>query len=777
MDPEARPGASPEWWVVLDFRRQIDRALLGRLGRKMIHHLCWSGVEGAERLLRRAAPEPEGDWDDNRPLPRAALAPDSAFAGEAFRLAGEHLGDDEILALIQSWIKEDKTTFLKAAVERLDMPLAELADALQRFKHGDVEERELSPATQVGLRAGLARRFLTEQPEFVNTAKKYLEVADFHELAQRIVYSGRSFGRLGGKAAGLFLAGKVVARSGVDGLAAELRIPKSWFIPSDSLFDFLYHNDLGEVLNRKYDDPERVRLEYPHLVQLFKSSPFPPEMLRGLAAVLDDLDGRPIIVRSSSLLEDRLGSAFSGKYKSLFLANTGSRRQRLTALTDAIAEVYASVFGPDPIEYRARRGFLDLHEEMAVLVQQVVGRRIGPYYLPVFSGVAFCNNELRWSPRIRREDGLLRLVLGLGTRAVDRLGDDYPVLVAPGQPGLRVNQSRDEMLHYSPKKLDVINLESGSFETIDVAPFLAAWGERLPTPALRQLVSIVGHDRLRRPVGLIDLARDTAVVTFEGLIADSPFLGRMRSLLQLLREAMGTPVDVEFAADGEHLYLLQCRPQGMSAGVEPVAIPRDLSPERVLFTAHRYVSDGRVEDLTHVVYVDCEAYGRLDADAMREVGRAVGRLNRLLPRRRFVLMGPGRWGSRGDVRLGVPVTYADLSNTAVLMEIARRQDGHVPDLSFGTHFFQYLVATSIRTLPLYPDDDGEAFNEPFFRGSPNELPALLPEFAHLADVVRVIDVARASGGLALRILMNGESDEAVGFLAAPRPVHPQEPAR
>ena len=742
----------------------------------MIHHLCWSGVEGAERLLRRAAPEPEGDWDDNRPLPRAALAPDSAFAGEAFRLAGEHLGDDEILALIQSWIKEDKTTFLKAAVERLDMPLAELADALQRFKHGDVEERELSPATQVGLRAGLARRFLTEQPEFVNTAKKYLEVADFHELAQRIVYSGRSFGRLGGKAAGLFLAGKVVARSGVDGLAAELRIPKSWFIPSDSLFDFLYHNDLGEVLNRKYDDPERVRLEYPHLVQLFKSSPFPPEMLRGLAAVLDDLDGRPIIVRSSSLLEDRLGSAFSGKYKSLFLANTGSRRQRLTALTDAIAEVYASVFGPDPIEYRARRGFLDLHEEMAVLVQQVVGRRIGPYYLPVFSGVAFCNNELRWSPRIRREDGLLRLVLGLGTRAVDRLGDDYPVLVAPGQPGLRVNQSRDEMLHYSPKKLDVINLESGSFETIDVAPFLAAWGERLPTPALRQLVSIVGHDRLRRPVGLIDLARDTAVVTFEGLIADSPFLGRMRSLLQLLREAMGTPVDVEFAADGEHLYLLQCRPQGMSAGVEPVAIPRDLSPERVLFTAHRYVSDGRVEDLTHVVYVDCEAYGRLDADAMREVGRAVGRLNRLLPRRRFVLMGPGRWGSRGDVRLGVPVTYADLSNTAVLMEIARRQDGHVPDLSFGTHFFQDLVESAIRYLPLYPDDDGEAFNEPFFRGSPNELPALLPEFAHLADVVRVIDVARASGGLALRILMNGESDEAVGFLASPRPVHPQEAA-
>ncbi|HSS79188.1 MAG TPA: pyruvate, phosphate dikinase, partial [Thermoanaerobaculia bacterium] len=157
---------------------------------------------------------------------------------------------------------------------------------------------------------------------------------------------------------------------------------------------------------------------------------------------------------------------------------------------------------------------------------------------------------------------------------------------------------------------------------------------------------------------------------------------------------------------------------------------------------------------------------RLDVDAMREVGRAVGRLNRLLPRRRFALLGPGRWGSRGDIRLGVPVTYADLSNTAVLMEIARGRDGYVPDLSFGTHFFQDLVESNIRYLPLYPDDPGVAFNEPFFRGSPNELAALLPELAHLSEVVRVIDVTRASSGLALRILMNGENDEAVGFLAA-----------
>jgi len=758
------PGPLPEWWGIFDELSRTDPALLGRLGRKMINHLVWRGVEDAGRLLRPAPGLEEAELDDNRPLPRAAVAIDSPAAERALRLAGSHLGGAEVLALLQGWIKEDKTAFLKHAVERLDAPLIELAGALRRFLQGDVEESELSPPTRAGLRAGLTRRFFTDQPEFVNAAREYLRIEDFQAVSRCIVYPARNHGRLGGKSAGLFLASKIVARSpGFDGLLKDVRIPKSWYIPSDGLSELMQHNELGDVLNRKYDDLERVRIEYPNIVQLFKSAFFTPEMLRGLAAVIDDLKGRPVIVRSSSLLEDRLGSAFSGKYKSLFLGNTGSRVERMRALTDAIAEVYASIFGPDPIEYRARRGFLDLHEDMGILIQEVVGQRVGPYFLPAFAGVAFSHNEFRWSPRIRREDGLVRLVLGLGTRAVDRLADDYPVLVAPGQPGLRVNQTLDETVRYAPKKMDVINLDSGGFETIEVAPFLAAWGEGLPL--VRQMISLVRHDRVRRPVGLLDLANEPAVVSFEGLIADTPFLAQIRALLQVLREALGTPVDIEFASDGERLYLLQCRPQGASEGATPVAIPRDLPPERVLFTAHRYISNGQVGDLSHIVYVDPDAYARLDPDEMREVGRAVGRLNRLLPKRRFILMGPGRWGSRGDIRLGVPVTYADISNTAVLVEIARRKDGYAPDLSFGTHFFQDLVESAIRYLPLYPDDPDVVFKEPYFRDSPNVLAELLPELASLEGVLRVIDVRRTSG-LSLRVLMNGETDEAVGVLAS-----------
>jgi pyruvate,water dikinase len=765
--PEAG-AAAPEWWVVLDFLRQTDRALLGRLGRKMINHLCWSGVPEAEQLLRDSVPARSGDeesFDDNRPRPRAGPA-DPETTEAAFRIAGQHLPEEEVLTCIHSWIREDKSTFLKNALERMDTPLAELADALQRFRHGGVEEPDLSVATQMGLRAALVRRFLTDQLEFVNIAKEYLEVADFHELTQRIVYPPRSHGRLGGKAAGLFLASKIVARSPeYNDVLGDIRIPRSWHIPSDGILDFIHHNDLEDVYNRKYVDPDRVRLDYPYIVQLFKNSFFSPDIMRGLSTVLDDLEGRPVIVRSSSLLEDRLGAAFSGKYKSLFLANIGSKRERLAALTDAIAEVYASVFGPDPIEYRASRGLLDLHEEMGILIQEVVGARVGPYWLPAFSGVGFSNNEFRWSARIKREDGLLRIVPGLGTRAVDRLADDYPVLVAPGQPGLRVNQTPDEAMRYSPKKADVVNVETGVFETVDFRELLARHGDEMPL--VRQMISIADHDHLRRPVGLVDFGKDGVVATFEGLLSDGPFIARMRALLRVLREKLKTAVDIEFASDGRNVYLLQCRPQGATEGALPASIPRDLPSDRVLFTARRYVSNGRVSDVSHVVYVVPEAYTELPLDRVREVGRAVGRLNRLLPKRQFILMGPGRWGSRGDIRLGVPVTYADISNSAVLVEIARKKGGYVPDLSFGTHFFQDLVESTIRYLPLYPDDPGVVFNEAFFLRSPNALAHLAPDFRHLADVLRVIDVPRATGGQVLRVLMNGDLDEAVGLLGPP----------
>jgi predicted nucleotidyltransferase len=286
---------------------------------------------------------------------------------------------------------------------------------------------------------------------------------------------------------------------------------------------------------------------------------------------------------------------------------------------------------------------------------------------------------------------------------------------------------------------------------------------------VEKIVSIHDDHRIYKPIGkTIDFERDDLIVTFEGLITDRRFIPQLRAVLHLLEEKLKTPVDIEFASDGKDFYLLQCRPQSYGEGCEPSPVPKDIPKDKILFFSSRFVSNGRVPEISHVVYVTPQRYNELkDESSLLDVGRAVGKLNKLLPRRRFILMGPGRWGSRGDIKLGVKVTYSDISNTAVLMEIARKKGNSQPDLSFGTHFFQDLVEAGIRYLPLYPDEKDTIFKEKFFLTSENILPELVPEFAYLADTVRVIDIPKSTDGLVLKVLLNAERDEAVGILASP----------
>jgi len=766
-----------DWSVILDLLRRTDQRLLMRVTRKMINYLCWNGIKEADALLGQfgAGHEPEFAilyLDSNQPQVKRGTPTTEAYnetlVEEAFRVAAVHLSDEEIVACIHKWVKQDRASFLVNTLENQLSSLSEVGDAVSRYQHATHGEVELTESTRKGLRVSLVRRFLSDQLEFINVAKNYVDIRDFHELMQRTIFPARGHGSIGGKAAGLFLASQILRLQTKPGdPLAAVKTPKTWYITSDGLQDFVHCNHLEDVFMQKYKDIDEVRREYADIVQMFKHSHFSSDIVKGLSMALDDFGTRPLIVRSSSLLEDRIGAAFSGKYKSLFLANQGHKRERMAALLDAIAEVYASTFSPDPILYRTERNLLDFQEGMGIMIQEVVGTRAGDYFAPAFAGVAFSHNEFRWSPRIKREDGLVRLVPGLGTRAVDRLGDDYPILVSPGQPGLRVNATVEEVVRYSPKYIDVINLRTNSFETVEIAQFLRACGGQWP--GVEQLVSVYDHGNLRQPLlGQVDFERDDLVVTFEGLLARTTFLKQMRTVLTLLETEIKSPVDIEFASNGRDLYLLQCRAQTPARHCTPAPIPRDIPRDRLLFSAHRHVSNGSVPDITHIVYVDPEQYSCIGSlERLTAVGRAVGKLNKLLPKRQFILMGPGRWGSRGDIKLGVRVTYSDINNTAMLIEIARKKGDYTPDLSFGTHFFQDLVEASIRYLPLYPDEDGAVFNERFLTGSGNMLADLAPEFAALSDVVYVIDVARATDGRALRVLMNADLDEAVGVLAAP----------
>ncbi|MBM4119028.1 pyruvate, phosphate dikinase, partial [bacterium] len=676
LRPAAAPGGEEVWRGPAELLRLSDPRLYVSIARKLINHLCWLGIAQAQVMLRDAelaAVDDEGVGEQNVPGRRRRPVEEILLSEAPFALANQHMNGAEILALMQKWLQEDKASVFLKTLNNPYSPMGEVAEAVHRYAQFTAAGGTLAEPTRQGLQVSLVRRFLTEQLDFIKCAKEFFALPDFEALLGGMVMTESSRGRLGGKSAGLLLAHRILAAMGAEEpLLAGIRVPKAAYLVSDWLLEFLDYNDLADVLEQKYKDVAQVRREYPNVVQLFKNSSFPPALRRNLLAVVDDFGETPIIVRSSSLLEDRLGTSFAGKYKSLFLANQGTREERLEALLDAIAEIYASVFGPDPVEYRRERGLLDFNEEMGVLIQAVVGRRVGRYFLPAFAGVAFSNNEFRWSPRIKREDGIARLVPGLGTRAVDRIGDDYPILLVPGQPSLRVNVALEEKLRYSPKELDALDLESRTLVSLPIHQFLADSG--CEVPGFEQVYSLLDAGSLRRASRLlVDPEQDEFVTTFAGLADDTPFLRQLAAMLKVLQQRLNTPVDIEFAHDGEHFYLLQCRPQSYGPQDAPAPIPKDLPEEDILFTANRHVSNGWVPDITHIVYVDGRHYADLGRhEDLLAVGHAVSALNKLLPKRQFILIGPGRWGSRGDIRLGVNVSYSDINNSAMLIEVARR---------------------------------------------------------------------------------------------------------
>lgn len=769
-----------DWRLILNLIKATDPELYLHLPRRMLNYLYYSGIEGAKEVF-----ETEGQkWTaiadktiqngTNKPLKKRIMEFTPQTTKIVFNLAQKHLSDEAIYIYIQKWLKESKFSFLVNVLETHKSSLPDIINALQRYNPEDFRDPDLSHSTLNAIKVSLIRRFFSRRLEVISLAKKNVFISDFFNLMKNLICPIHSNGKIGGKSSGLFMAKEIIKRETrrFEELK-EIKVPKTWYIVSDGLIEFTNHNQLREMRGYKYHNIDQIRMDYPNLVQLFKNSSFPPEILKGLSMALDDFGRNPLIIRSSSLLEDSAGAAFSGKYKSLFIANQGTKEQRLEALLDAIAEVYASTYAPDPLKYRSERGLLDYQEEMGIMIQEVVGTRVGKYLFPAFGGVAFSSNEFRWSPRIERKDGLIRIVPGMGTRAVDRLSTDFPILISPGKPGLRVNTTIDETIRYAPKYMDVINLETNTFETINVETIVKNHGHEFPR--FKQVFSVCGADSLKLPMGLVDYDKDYFVPTFEGLLKNTKFIRQIKILLDVLEENYGTPIDIEFAADDQNLYLLQCRAQSFSAEKASVSLPTGVPPEQILFSASKYVSNGWTPDISHIVYVSPDAYDKLeDRDSLNAVGRAVSKLNVLLPKRKFILIGPGRWGSRGDIKLGVNVTYSDIHNTSALIEVAFKKGTYQPDLSFGTHFFQDLVEASIRYLPLYPDDSENLFKHDFFNNSDNLLPLLLPQYSHLKDVVRVIDVPRISNGYIAKLFMNGEEGKALCILSKPSSDGPKD---
>jgi pyruvate, water dikinase len=754
------------WKTIVELLQITDQEMLLHICEKMLALLAKTNQKLVEDILV------EMNWvgngyqgEFNCPQKHLPAVDVIKLSNSLFKVAGSCFSSAQIFDYISLWIYQGKTYELIKIVNKKNSDVRDIAKALTQYLKAVRSSEVSSNATQRWLLVELIRRFLTDNPKLIENARKYVSVEAFCELLDRFICSPHSYGKVGGKATGFFIANQIIkAHTEQNPSFANIKVPKTWYISSDELDNLIYENGLDELNEHKYREVLEIRIYYPKIIQTIKNSKLSAYVINQLKQILEECEDKPLIVRSSSMLEDQIDSSFSGKYKSLFVTNTGTKAERLKNLVEAILEVYSSMFNPDTFQYRKERNLLDCNEQMGIMIQEVVGFRVGPYYLPLYAGVAFSNNELRWSPRIRREDGLIRIVMGLGTRAVDRVGDDYPVLISPGQPKLSVNQSTQELRRYSPQMLDVINMENNKFISISIEQLIKEFGNKIPQ--LNVVLSVLKNDFISEFNRFnADFKKDDFIVSFDGLINKTPIVSQIGTMLSLLKEKLGYPVDIEFASDGNNFYLLQCRPQCKGHDNISVAIPTSIAVQNTVFTANKYISNGKVVGIKTVVYVDPEEYGKLESHQdLVNVAYAVSELNRILPRRSFILMGPGRWGSRGDIKLGVQVTYSDINNTSMLIEVAQKKSRYKPDLSFGTHFFQDLVEADIKYLPLYPEDDEVIFSRSFFNSSKNALSEILPSYSYLKDVIKVINVEENFFGKELVVLMNADLEKAVAYL-------------
>lgn len=641
------------------------------------------------------------------------------------------------------------------------------------FRQGEIYE-QWHPDKQkkvehhlVEIKVVLIKRLISDQLKYIGIAKHTFTIADLKLIYNRRIGSGK----VGGKSAGLLLAWRLLQKQTADNshdISKMVEIPDSFFLGTEVIYEFRLMNEIDKFMNQKYLSLEEVREQYPAVMEAHLNGRFPKKIMHHLRELLDKMGNDPIIVRSSSLLEDNFGFSFAGKYTSYFCPNQGTPEENLEDLLNNIKRVFASTLNPDALLYRKKHGLLDYDERMAVLIQRVRGKRHGKYYYPTLAGVAFSQNPFRWNDKIKREDGFLRLVWGMGTRAVDRVANDYPRLISLSHPQLRPETTARAISQYSQYFIDLIDLETNSFETLPVEDVLPN-----DKAELRYIASLYGDNHLQDILSISAVTPDKQIIlTFNYLTKNKKFISLMRTALKRLEQAYKLPVDVEFIVEiipsypypDFKLHLVQCRPLSQREHSENIKIPKEIPAEKILFTGHRLIPDGKAEGVRYIIYVDPEKYRVTPFEVKSELGRIVSRLNHALDGESYILMGPGRWGSV-NLELGVPVSYADIHNTKVLIEMALAHNGQMPELSYGTHFFQDLVEAGIHALPLHLGQGKTQFNWDFFRHSPNCLADILPQDAKLSDYIRVIDVTAVSPNHRLNILMDGSNDEAIGYLA------------
>lgn len=593
------------------------------------------------------------------------------------------------------------------------------------------------PSEQEDAKDLLMAMLIGREGPMVELCRRYLNLADLVAIADREIGTGA----IGGKSVGMLVARSVLETDPFGGYAERMEPHDSFFLGADLFYTYLVANGWWRLWS-EHKTAEGYLSAAAELREVIRTGKFPMSIREQFMRMLEYFGQSPIIVRSSSLLEDNYGNAFAGKYDSVFCVNHGTPDERLQAFEEAVLTVYASAVSEDALTYRMNRNLVERDEQMAVLVQRVSGDHRGDLFFPHAAGVANSSNLYVWSSDTDPSAGMVRLVFGLGTRAVDRILLDYARIVALDDPSQKALVDSDDEARWSQRYVDVLHLIEGEHRSIPFTELAhtdigAPW-DLFARPDYQMIRRF--RERGRRP------KQTPMLLDFPGLLAGE-FPEFLRSALRTLQEAYAYPVDVEFTLnalrDGTwRINLVQCRPLQTRGLGKAVRVPELENPRDCLLATEGHFMGGNVRlPLRYVIAVRPEAYLKLGQQARFAVGRRIGVLNKRLKGEDFMLMGPGRWGTTTP-SLGVPVTFTEVSNASVLCEFTYTQGGFQPELSYGSHFFQDLVETGIFYVALFEGQRGTVLNEQRILERPNRLTDLDPSAGEWDQVIHVAEYER-----------------------------------
>ena len=369
--------------------------------------------------------------------------------------------------------------------------------------------------------------------------------------------------------------------------------------------------------------------------------------------------------------------------------------------------------GLSALDYRKRRGLDKRDEQMALLVQRVSGSYYGSYYMPCAAGVGYSYSPYRFLQTADPGTGMLRLVMGLGTSAVDRTEGSYPRLVSLDMPERTPYSTAADKHKFSQRNAEVINTSKHDLERVSLDTMLPVIPRYLGNILLEH--DFEAEQRLRE----MGRDRDIRFISCQGLVKNKKLMESMRRMLACIQSEYDYPVDTEFTInvsdDGEYtIDLLQCRPLQVIKGNNTVTMPENITDEHILLhTKGASMGLSRTEQLDYIVYVDPIGYYNMPYNDKSAVARLIGKINWHFrgSEEHLMLMVPGRIGTSSK-ELGVPTMFSDISGFDVICEMEESRAGYNPELSYGSHIFQDLVEAEIlytavfdnkKTLAFYPE--------------------------------------------------------------------------